>query len=264
MSHGCRPPKCARSGLGFASPTSTWAFSRRLPATCASSAAFWRTWRHAARSWRKDRQEVVVELENGQQFAARQLLVTAGPWAPQLLSDLGVPLVVRRKHVHWFASDDASYHQDQGCPTFLYELPQGVFYGFPQIDALGVKVAEHSGGLPVPDPLADPRQLCPTDLARVEDFVRTHLPGIGRQPLRHSVCFYTMSPDENFIVDRHPASESVLFAAGLSGHGFKFMSVLGEALADLALHGKTMLPIGFLGLERFGQARRLPHASGPT
>jgi sarcosine oxidase len=218
---------------------------------------------NAAGSWRRDGQDVVVKLENGQQFAARRLVVTAGPWAPQVLADLGVPLEVRRKHVHWFASDDLAYHQDHGCPTFLYELPHGVFYGFPQIDSFGVKVAEHSGGQPVPDPLADPRQLEPTDLARVEDFVRAHLPGVGRQR-RHSVCFYTMSPDEHFIVDRHPENENVLFAAGLSGHGFKFTSVLGEALADLALEGKTMLPIGFLGLGRFGQTRPLPHVGGPT
>ena len=62
-----------------------------------------------------------------------------------------------------------------------------------------------------------------------------------------------MSPDEHFIVDRDPADERMLFAAGLSGHGFKFTSVLGEALADLALTGKTDLPIGFLGLGRCGR-----------
>jgi glycine/D-amino acid oxidase-like deaminating enzyme len=61
-----------------------------------------------------------------------------------------------------------------------------------------------------------------------------------------------MSPDEHFIVDRHPAHANVVFAAGLSGHGFKFAPVLGQALADLALEGKTLLPIDFLSLVRFG------------
>ena len=218
----------------------------------------------AARSWRPPGKDIVVELDDGQLLAARRLIITAGPWAPQLLADLAIPLVVRRKHVHWFQNHHQNYQQDHGCPTFLYELPQGVFYGFPQIDALGVKVAEHSGGKPVADPLADPRELDPADAARVETFLQMHLPGVGRQRLRHSVCFYTMSPDEHFIVDRHPDNENVLFAAGLSGHGFKFTSVLGEALADLALEGKTMLPIGFLDLGRFGQTRPLPHERGPT
>jgi glycine/D-amino acid oxidase-like deaminating enzyme len=71
--------------------------------------------------------------------------------------------------------------------------------------------------------------------------------------LRHSVCFYTMSPDEHFIVDRHPDCENVLFAAGLSGHGFKFTSVLGEALAELATAGSSQQPIEFLSLARFSR-----------
>ena len=62
-----------------------------------------------------------------------------------------------------------------------------------------------------------------------------------------------MSPDENFIVDRHPQHANVVFAAGLSGHGFKFAPVLGRALAELALDGGTKLPIGFLSLDRFRQ-----------
>jgi glycine/D-amino acid oxidase-like deaminating enzyme len=59
-----------------------------------------------------------------------------------------------------------------------------------------------------------------------------------------------MSPDENFLVDRHPEYPNVVFAAGLSGHGFKFAPVLGLALAELALNGKTQLPIDFLSLKR--------------
>jgi glycine/D-amino acid oxidase-like deaminating enzyme len=59
-----------------------------------------------------------------------------------------------------------------------------------------------------------------------------------------------MSPDEHFIVDRHPEHPHVVFAAGLSGHGFKFTPVLGQALAELALDGSTALPIGFLALRR--------------
>jgi sarcosine oxidase len=196
---------------------------------------------------------VEVTTQAGDTFRAAKLIVTAGPWAPALLANLGVSLQVRRKHVYWFPTASADYHQDRGCPTFLYELPQGVFYGFPQIDDLGVKVAEHSGGALVADPLAEPRALDPADLGRVEIFLESQLPGVGRPMQRHSVCFYTMSPDEHFIVDRDPADANTLFAAGLSGHGFKFTSVLGEALADLTLDGATNLPLGFLGLARLRQ-----------
>lgn len=184
-------------------------------------------------------------------FAAGKLVVTAGPWAPQLLADVGVPLVVRRKHLYWFPTSDRSYHEDNGCPTYLYDVPSGVFYGFPQIDASGVKMAEHSGGAIVTDPKNDPRLLDEADLARVETFQAEYLPGVGRPMQRRGVCFYTMTPDEHFLIDRHPSNDNVFFTAGLSGHGFKFTSVLGEVMADLALSGQTKLPVEFLGLRRF-------------
>ena len=115
-----------------------------------------------------------------------------------------------------------------------------------------MKVAEHSGGETVGDPLTDPRPLEELDLTRVRDFLGEQLPAVGSSPrhTRHEVCFYTMSPDEQFIVDTHPQHKNVVFTAGLSGHGFKFTSVLGEALADLALDGATRLPIDFLRPER--------------
>jgi sarcosine oxidase len=207
-------------------------------------------------SWQQDGAGVRVVTSDGT-FTASKLIITAGPWAPQLLADLGVNLVVRRKHLYWFPTSEQSYHEAHGCPTYLYELPHGVYYGFPQIDAFGVKVAEHSGGAAVADPTNDPRPLDPADLARVEAFLTEFLPGVGRPMQRRSVCFYTMSPDDHFLVDRYPRQKNVLFIAGLSGHGFKFTSVLGEALADMALHDQTRLPIGFLSLARFSQ-------TGPT
>jgi monomeric sarcosine oxidase len=209
----------------------------------------------AAQAWHADGSGVRVATDQGD-FAAEKLIITAGPWAPHVLAGLGVPMQIRRKHVYWFPSSDARYLESSGCPTYLFELPQGVFYGFPQIDELGVKAAEHSGGAVVADPLADPRELDAVDLARVESFLADHLPGVGRPMQHRNVCYYTMSPDEEFLVDRHPQHENVYVAAGLSGHGFKFTSVLGEALADLATQASTGLPIGFLGLGRFRTAVR--------
>lgn len=200
-------------------------------------------------TWRTVGDGVEVETTSGR-YSAGRLIVTAGAWAGQLLAGLGVRLEVRRKHLYWFEPTDDRSHQDHGCPTFLFELPDGVYYGFPQIDGQGTKVAEHSGGSVVTNPLDDDRQIEPHDLARVRSFLSRCMPGVSAQTNQHAVCFYTMSPDENFIVDRHPEHPQVSFAAGLSGHGFKFTCVLGEALADLALHGATKLPIGFLNVGR--------------
>ena len=210
----------------------------------------------AVRTWRVDGSGAVVETDRAVYRAAR-LVLTAGAWAGQLLADLGVPLEVRRKPQYWFAPSTADYALAAGAPAFLYETvdahgrPAGVFYGFPVIGPEGLKCAEHSGGRVVADPLALEQAVDDADLARVRTFLQTNLPGITTTLADHAPCMYTMSPDENFLVDRHPAHPQIVFAAGLSGHGFKFASVLGKALTDLAVDGGTPLPVDFLGISRF-------------
>ncbi|MDC0935169.1 N-methyl-L-tryptophan oxidase [Pirellulales bacterium] len=181
-------------------------------------------------------------------FTARRLVITAGAWAGGLLDSLAMPLEVRRKVMFWFAAAPEA----QSMPCYLYELPGGVFYGMPALDDGTMKVAAHSGGAAVVDPLAEDRAATAAEIEEVEQFTRQHLAALAGQRVAESLCFYTMSPDEHFIVDRHPDDPRVVFAAGLSGHGFKFAPVLGQALADLALEGATELPVGFLSRERLG------------
>jgi glycine/D-amino acid oxidase-like deaminating enzyme len=85
----------------------------------------------------------------------------------------------------------------------------------------------------------------------IEGWLAAHLPGVGRRRTAHEVCLYTMSPDGHFLVGLHPHDPQVALAAGFSGHGFKFASLIGEVLADLALDGRTSHPIGFLAPTRF-------------
>jgi glycine/D-amino acid oxidase-like deaminating enzyme len=104
--------------------------------------------------------------------------------------------------------------------------------------------------LAVDDPSHVDRRLDLEDERRVIDFCRAHLPQLSGRRLETSVCLYTMTPDGHFVVDRHPHYPQVALAAGLSGHGFKFVPVLGKILADLALDGRTSLPIDFLSCRR--------------
>ncbi len=198
--------------------------------------------------WTADRAAISVSTDAGE-FRAARLVIAAGAGRRSCLPISRSRSSSRRKPVFWYpAADD--YRVDRGCPAFLFDTPGGIFYGIPQIDAHGLKVAEHTGGDSVTDPLHVDRELHPADQERVERFLANHLPGV-RRPFSHfSVCMYTLTPDEHFIVDRHPADPRIVLAAGLSGHGFKFTCVLGEALADLALNGSTDLPIGFLALDR--------------
>ena len=204
----------------------------------------------AVAAWRIDGTNVVVETDRGR-YEAAKLVITVGAWAGQLLADLQVPLVVRRKPQYWFAPHGGAYRADDGTPSFLYETPDGVFYGFPIFGPEGMKCAEHSGGAIVANPLELRRDVDTADLARVERFITSCLPQLTTTVNDHAPCMYTMSPDENFLVDVHPRHPQVSFVAGLSGHGFKFAPVLGEALADLATLGSSKLPIQFLSVKRF-------------
>jgi len=200
-------------------------------------------------SWRPAGSGVVVETDRGP-LSARKLVITAGSWAGQLLADLGITLEVRRKPLFWYETSFPNFRQENRCPLFLHETPGGVFYGFPRIEGSGLKVAEHSGGDVVADPLHVDRTLKPADQARIESFLREYLPQPDWQFRQHTVCLYTLSPDLHFLVDQHPAYPQVVFAAGLSGHGFKFTSVLGEQLVERALAGAWTQPLEFLNLFR--------------
>jgi len=199
-------------------------------------------------SWQASGDGVTVTTKQSTYEAAR-LIITPGAWASDLLGDVGMQFTVRRKSLFWYESLPV-YQAAQGCPVFLYETPAGIFYGYPQIDTWGLKVAEHTGGQAVSDPLTVDRNINDQDREAVEAFLIHHLPGVSPTLRKHVVCLYTMSPDSHFVVDRHPLSPQVAFVAGLSGHGFKFASVLGEILADLTLDGRTSLPIGFLRCDR--------------
>ncbi len=204
-------------------------------------------------SWRVDGANVVVDTDRGR-YETPRLVITAGAWAGQLLADLQVSFVVRRKPQYWFAPRGDAYRADRGTPAFLYDTPNGVFYGVPVVGPEGLKCAEHSGGAVVADPLQPGRDVDSAELSRVTGFITACLPQLTTRLNDHAPCMYTMSPDENFLVDLHPSHPQVSFVAGLSGHGFKFAPVLGEALADLAMTGRSELPIEFLSIKRFATA----------
>ena len=206
--------------------------------------------REVVRGWQRRGGKIEVDA-GGEICTADRLVIAGGAWSSALLSSLNLKLRVLRKHLHWFEVDDPVYTRERGCPAFFFETDKGFFYGFPAIDASGLKISEHSGGIQVDELLTDPRVLDQQDFDRVGGFLKDHLPGVSTRHSRHEVCFYTMTPDEHFIVDQHPGDANIVFAAGLSGHGFKMTSVLGEVLADLVLEGNTRHAVDFLSLARF-------------
>lgn len=194
---------------------------------------------------------IVVETDRGR-WSADKLVVTPGAWAGDLIGLPSLRLRVLRKTLFWHEphSDMRATHAAGTMPCFAIDRPDGFFYGFPALDPRGVKIAEHTGGLPVEDPLTVGRDIDPTEQAKVGAVVAEHLPGLIARPSSHATCLYTMSPDGHFVVGLHPGNPRVAIAVGFSGHGFKFASAMGEILADLALDGRTDQPIGFLSPRR--------------
>lgn len=203
-------------------------------------------------SWESNGQTVLVRTES-ETYEAAALVLTPGAWASQLLqTSPGLPqLTVLRKTLHWHGVRSDAYNVNAGGTGFFFEMPYGIFYGFPSLDGQTLKLAEHSGGEPVSDPLHVDRSLKDSDTQPTSRFLQDVMPDVDLVCDQHSVCMYTTTPDGHFLVDRHPAHSNVFFGAGFSGHGFKFTSVLGEALADLVIDGETKLPIDFLTLSRF-------------
>ena len=118
------------------------------------------------------------------------------------------------------------------------------------MDGHGLKVGVHTGGEVVPDPREIDRECRESDRQQICQFLARYLPRVTSAPKHSTVCMYTMTPDEHFIIDRHPEYAHVCYAAGFSGHGFKFAPVVGSALSDLVIEGCSDLPIGFLSAAR--------------
>ena len=201
-----------------------------------------------------DASGVRVETNLGA-FSAARLVLTAGPWSAPFLGALGGVLGVQRQALLWLACEPQAYRLESGTPAFGFETPAGFCYGFPALQPGVLKVARHMGGETIPSPAQLDRELRSADVVPIAALASRHLPRASGRVLRHHVCMYTMTPDQHFIVDRHPEHERIVVAAGFSGHGFKFASVVGRALSELALDGKSREPIGFLNATRFARAR---------
>jgi sarcosine oxidase len=201
-------------------------------------------------AWRADGDGVWLRTARGT-FEARTLVLAAGAWMGGVLGGQVAALRPTRETIVWLDDAGDPLWQHSGMPVWLFErggAPE--IYGVPAFPGMGephgMKVGLHCRGDEV-DPneafgVADGEVVAETIAA-----VRERIPSAqGRVCVNAKNCLYTMSPDSHFIVGLHPAHPNVAIACGFSGHGFKFAPAIGEALADLAIDGKTRLPIGFL------------------
>jgi sarcosine oxidase len=206
-------------------------------------------------SWQATASSVTIETAKAT-YTAKHLIFCSGAWTGAIVQDLGVTLKVTRQLSAWFwPRSPELFAPDRTASWAIDNGAGGLFYGFPMLPGYpGVKIAIHAPGAEV-SPGQVTRSFLPGDDVEIRAAIRQYLPAAEGPLLASTVCLYTNSPESHFIVDRHPRHERVTIAAGFSGHGFKFASVMGEILADLALSGKPSLPTEFLSLKRFANPR---------
>ncbi|MGW3341294.1 N-methyl-L-tryptophan oxidase [Streptomyces sp. NPDC001009] len=181
-------------------------------------------------------------------YTAGQLVICPGAWAPRLLADIGVPITVERQVMYWFQPKGGTgAFVPERHPVYIWEDADGVqVYGFPAIDGpdKGAKVAFFRKGQDTTPETID-RTVHEHEVRAMADRMSALIPDLPGTFLKAATCMYSNTPDEHFVIARHPAHpESVTVACGFSGHGFKFVPVVGEILADLALTGSTAHPTG--------------------
>jgi sarcosine oxidase len=204
-----------------------------------------------ALAWGHDVSGVWVETASDR-FEADALIVTAGAWAAGLLRTLDLPLEMRRKTLWWQAVDQPALYAPERFPVFITDSDAGEIYGFPIHGTPGLKIANHAGGQRVHPETVD-RQTHDGENADCLILTAELLPGVTSQVVQSAVCLYTVTPDMDFIVDRHPDTPRVAFGAGFSGHGFKFAPAIGEMLSDL-VSDSTARPLPRLSVARFDRA----------
>lgn len=187
-------------------------------------------------------------------YEADRLIIAPGAWAPDLLSQLPIRFDVRRQVMCWFqpVSSPESFLPDR-FPIYIYDVDgTEIFYGFPATDesSAGVKAAMHTAGDPCTADSVD-RTTSHRDTSALRAHLSRFLPDLNGSLVKACPCLYTLTPDEHFVVATHPLHQQVTIAAGFSGHGFKFVPVIGEILADLAISGSTRFSIKFLSASRF-------------
>jgi sarcosine oxidase len=185
-------------------------------------------------------------------YEAGALIVTAGAWSTRTLADLHVPIHVLRKTLWWQEVDDPRRFEPERFPVFITDSPAGEIYGFPVYGVPGLKIANHAGGQVV-DPETVDRSTRPGENQDCLALAAHVLPGVGSRVVKSAVCLYAMTPDTDFIIDRHPALPHVAIGAGFSGHGFKFAPAIGELLAGLVVDPAAE-PIPRLRLSRVERA----------
>ncbi|HET6262261.1 MAG TPA: N-methyl-L-tryptophan oxidase, partial [Chloroflexia bacterium] len=199
--------------------------------------------------WAADGSGVRVETAAGS-YTGERLVIAAGPWIGGLLADLPLPLAVWRVYNTFFEPTRPEFEVGR-CPFYLLEVPEGTYYGLPSLPGQGLKAGRHDSG-EVSTPQNVRRTVEVSEVEAIRSVLERYMPGAAGALKATTTCVYTVTPDADFVIDRHPEHPQVVYASPCSGHGFKFSSAIGEVLCDLALEGTSEFEVTVFSAPRFG------------
>lgn len=200
----------------------------------------------------------VTVTTDKQTYSAAQLIVAAGAWLPAMLKPaLAANFMVTRQVLYWFRARSEAAHAQfapERFPVYIWQLPapQSI-YGFPATGGIdeGVKLATEQYDVAT-TPESVSRTVPPEEVRDMyETYVEPFFPGLSPVCVRSKVCLYTWVDKARFIIDRHPDHDRVIVASPCSGHGFKHSAAIGEALAELAVGGKSRFDLSAFRFSRF-------------
>lgn len=183
-------------------------------------------------------------------YEADQLVISAGAWVGKLVERLRGVTVPERQVLGWFQPFQPELFTPDRFPVFNYEAEEGRFYGLPIFGIPGFKLGRYHHLEEKVDPDRLDRDCHARDEEILRRFTERYVPQAAGPTMALRVCMFTNTPDEHFILDRHPEFPQVCLASPCSGHGFKFCSVVGEIMADLMETGQTRHDIAMHRLER--------------
>lgn len=198
--------------------------------------------------WEPAGEGVKVDTDRAS-YTSRKLVFCAGAWAAKLVPELAEWAIPERQVLAWFQPSRPELFRPDLFPVFGLEVKEGRFYGFPSYGVPGFKVGRYHHLAQQVDPDTMDREVHPEDEELLRSFTQTYFPLAAGPTLALKSCLFTNSPDEHFILDHHPDLPQVYIAAGFSGHGFKFCSVVGEIMADLVEKEETSHDLGLFRLK---------------
>ena len=188
-------------------------------------------------------------IAGGTAYRCRRLAIAAGPWSNTVLEWLGhpLPLEITQEQVTYYSTPHLKEFDPGRFPVWIW-MDDPCFYGFPVMGEAATKIAQDAGGRPV---TAETRSFDPDpeNFARVDAFTQQYLPKAHGPVLYVKTCLYTLTPDRDFVIDEVPGHDGIFVAIG-AGHAFKFASVIGRILCELAVEGRTESDIGPFAIER--------------